>query len=111
VKVPINTPGGIVTLDCLEYTTRFICPDNEVYIVNIEFNDMLEGFKRLQAGALIQDAFPTLDANAREILISGTGPKAWDKLFPPEETPYSPFEDPIEYHESIADITEEDKIE
>ena len=36
-------------------------------------------------GALVQDAFPYLSANEREILISGICPTCWDKMFPPEE--------------------------
>ena len=34
---------------------------------------------------LIQEAFPTLDADQRELLISGICPKCWDEMFPPEE--------------------------
>jgi hypothetical protein len=36
-------------------------------------------------GAYVQDAFPTLSAEEREFLISGTTPEAWAKMFPPEE--------------------------
>ena len=34
-----------------------------------------------QAGALIQDAFPYLDADERELLISGICPTCWNKTF------------------------------
>ena len=33
-------------------------------------------------GANIQDAFPYLDADVREFMISGTTPEEWDQLFP-----------------------------
>ena len=36
-------------------------------------------------GALVQDAFPYLSADEREMLISGICPKCWDKLFGEEE--------------------------
>lgn len=33
------------------------------------------------AGALVQDAFPELDADQREFLMSGATPKEWDDMF------------------------------
>ena len=37
-----------------------------------------------QEGELIQVAMPTLTAEERELLISGTCDTCWDKMFPPE---------------------------
>ena len=37
-------------------------------------------------GALVQDAFPGLDADQREFMISGATPDEWAALFPPETT-------------------------
>lgn len=45
----------------------------------------IEGFIAWQGGELIQEALPELSADQRELLISGTCPKCWDKLFPPDE--------------------------
>jgi hypothetical protein len=39
-----------------------------------------------QEGENIQNAFPDMNAGDREILISGTHPACWDKLFPEEES-------------------------
>lgn len=36
------------------------------------------------AGTLIQDAFPTLTINQRELIITGTHPVCWDILHQPE---------------------------
>jgi hypothetical protein len=36
---------------------------------------------RGMAGGFIQDAFPSLSADDREFLISGTTPEEWDDLF------------------------------
>lgn len=36
-------------------------------------------------GVLVQDAFPYLSADEREMLISGICPKCWNKLFSEEE--------------------------
>ena len=36
-------------------------------------------------GALVQNAFPYLSADEREMLISGICPKCWDKMFEEEE--------------------------
>ena len=45
----------------------------------------LEGFELRRQGALIQDAFPNMSADHREMLISGTCPVCWDKMFPEED--------------------------
>lgn len=39
-----------------------------------------------QEGEHIQHAFPDMSAGDREILISGTHPACWDKLFPEEDS-------------------------
>lgn len=38
-----------------------------------------------QDGVLVQDAFPYLSANEREMLISGCCSQCWDKMFPSEQ--------------------------
>lgn len=35
---------------------------------------------------LIQDAFPNLSVDDRELLMSGTHPECWNNLFPKEES-------------------------
>lgn len=45
----------------------------------------VDGFQRWQAGELIQQAMPELDADKREQLISGVCAKCWDATFPPDE--------------------------
>lgn len=40
-----------------------------------------EEFEDWQAGELIQNAMPNLDADSREQLISGTCPTCWDDMF------------------------------
>jgi hypothetical protein len=42
-------------------------------------------FAAYNAGALVQDAFPDLDADGREFLISGITPEEWAETFPPDE--------------------------
>ena len=37
-----------------------------------------------QAGEYIQNAFPDMSMEDREVLITGTHPACWDKLFPEE---------------------------
>jgi len=41
---------------------------------------------RWQEGENIQHAFPDMSAGDREVLISGTHPACWDKLFPEEDS-------------------------
>ena len=44
-----------------------------------------EGLAEWTAGAFVQHAFPTLSADEREMLISGTHPTCWDQMFPPDQ--------------------------
>lgn len=43
---------------------------------------------RWQSWQNIQDAFPDMSVGDRELLISGTHPACWDKLFPEEGKDY-----------------------
>ena len=40
-----------------------------------------DGFERWLDGEYIQDALPELDADQRELLISGTHAHCWQKIF------------------------------
>lgn len=40
-----------------------------------------ESFREWQSGALIQNAFPNLNAEERETLITGICPSCWDQVF------------------------------
>lgn len=41
----------------------------------------LDGFRAWMQGALIQDAFPELDADQRELLMTGTHAHCWEILW------------------------------
>ena len=45
----------------------------------------IEGFIAWQGGELIQNALPELNADQRELLISGICPKCWEQMFPSDE--------------------------
>jgi hypothetical protein len=51
--------------------------DGEWNTVNVKQAD----YDRWMAGAHVQDAFPYLDIDQREILITGHDAESWDKLF------------------------------
>lgn len=61
-----------------EYIVVTFCPFcggvNEVPVNEDDYWDW-------QDGALVQDAFPYLSADEREMLISGVCPKCWEKAF------------------------------
>ena len=40
-----------------------------------------EKLDRWDSGENLQDVFPDMDLNTREILISGIDPECWDRLF------------------------------
>lgn len=44
------------------------------------------GYGAWQAGAFVQDAFPELSADDRELLITGTHPACWNELIGDEES-------------------------
>ena len=55
---------------------------NEVNEIDVDFEKFIAW---RSSKMLIQEAFPELDADQRELLISGICPKCWDELFPSEE--------------------------
>ncbi len=64
---------GVVAVPCR------LCDQETDLTVNVE------GFLAWQNGELIQNALPELDADQRELLISGTCPTCWDEMFPSDE--------------------------
>ncbi|MHC4988740.1 MAG: hypothetical protein ACYTFX_09635 [Planctomycetota bacterium] len=47
----------------------------------VTLTQIVEGMKRREAGALIQDAMPFLDVDQREFIISGLTPEMWEECF------------------------------
>lgn len=45
----------------------------------------IEGVEKYNAGAFIQDAFPEIPPEQREMLMTGIHPDCWKKSFPDEE--------------------------
>lgn len=45
----------------------------------------LGGLLLWQSGGLIQNIFPGLSSDARELLMSGTCPVCWEQIFPKDE--------------------------
>lgn len=65
-----------------EYIIQTICPlCHRVHDVGVNELD----FWDWDDGALVQDAFPYLSADEREMLISGICPNCWNDTFLPEE--------------------------
>ena len=62
----------------MNYTIETKCPEckKTTDIVVTE-----EGFRKRQAGALVQVAFPELSPPMREMLITGICPDCWVKMF------------------------------
>jgi|TARA_R110000851_G_scaffold143862_1_gene282836 hypothetical protein len=46
--------------------------------------DIMRGLERHRGGCLIQDAFPFLDAERREFIMTGTTPQMWNEMIPEE---------------------------
>jgi len=54
-------------------------------ILPLTKEEIAEGLKRHQSGALIQTAFPTLNAEQREFILTGITPAEWAKIYPKED--------------------------
>ena len=50
-------------------------------LLGIDLPDFVHDFQAWQSGALIQNAFPELSADAREFIKTGISPEEWDTLF------------------------------
>ena len=76
-----------------EVTIVTVCPfcghANEVAVNEADYWDW-------QDGALVQDAFPYLTADEREMLISGICPTCWAKTFGDEDE-----EDPEDWEDDV----------
>ena len=66
-----------LTDDTMQVECR-TCKDTHILMVNIR------DAKRWKEGELIQDAMPYLTPDERELLISGTCGKCFDKMFAPD---------------------------
>ena len=59
------------------FTTK-PCPEcGESSVVKLPLN----GYRAWRAGAYVQEAFPTMSAGDREMLITGTHPACWSAVF------------------------------
>ena len=67
-KVTVRSPLG--------ETTMFLRTTEEA---------LYAGLAQMQTGKFVQDAFPRLNADEREFLISGMTPEKWEETFGPEE--------------------------
>ena len=62
----------------LDYTISAQCRIcGDVHNVDVNFDD----YCAFRDGARIQDAFPYIKPEIRELFISGTCPKCWKKMF------------------------------
>jgi len=52
--------------------------------VEMTYDEYNTGKKLYEQGALMQEAFPNLDLDLREQLISGIHPKCWIEMFAPK---------------------------
>lgn len=53
--------------------------------ITMPSDDYHRGMKSYKAGAYIQDAFPSLSADQREMLKTGIHPECWKEIFPDED--------------------------
>lgn len=57
----------------------------EAVFLNADYDLMRKGMEVYISGALIQNAFPFLNASQREFLLTGLTDDEWDELFEEDE--------------------------
>ena len=67
-------------VDSQVHFTRVCQVTDQTYRVVVDFADV----RRWQQGELIQNVWPNMSSDDREILMSGWTPAEWDMLFPEE---------------------------
>jgi hypothetical protein len=50
-----------------------------------------EAYREWKAGVLIQNAFPSLTASEREVILTGYHPECWDEALADDEEDDDPF--------------------
>lgn len=82
----------------LNLTILTVCPfcgtENEIKV------NMVDYWEWVNEGKLVQNAFPYLSADEREMLISGICPKCWESTFSSsdeEEEEEEDYEDDFDY--------------
>lgn len=58
--------------------------------IPMQLSDFLDAYEEWKGGKLIQDAFPDLNDEQREFIMTGITPEEWNKLFPGDEDDYEP---------------------
>lgn len=69
----------------LPATVMFLTPDCMLCGGSEMIRVRADGLAAYEAGALIQDAFPELSDDERELIKTGTHPACWDQMLPDEE--------------------------
>lgn len=88
-------------------------PEKIIYIhpcVMCQKNHMIEipfsGFQKYKRGACVKDAFPDVDLNTREFLVSGICPNCSETLFSEDEDEKELISDAMEFQTEEEEIVE-----
>jgi hypothetical protein len=76
----VPTEASVDYVDGMLHFTRVCQVTDQTYRVVVAFGDV----RRWKQGELIQNVWPNMSSDDREILISGWTPAEWDMLFPEE---------------------------
>jgi hypothetical protein len=77
-----NSTGTEVTI----YATGFGGVEKVMRDIKVPSQERFElSLEQVCNGVLVQDAFPYLNADIREFMITGTTPEEWNQIFPKED--------------------------
>ena len=71
----------MTVLDTMTAVTKPCLHCNETSTLTVD----ADAYRSWKSGVLIQEAFPDMTADDRELLISGIHPACWDAMFGAEE--------------------------
>lgn len=60
----------------------YVTPPCMVCGVETEMQLLAHSYAKWAAGVFVQDAFPSMSADEREMIITGTHPNCWDMIIP-----------------------------
>jgi hypothetical protein len=81
----INTFGMKYLVSEIDEELQVTFGNKSIFLENISFSDFVSRWNNWVNGVLIQNAFPMLDADKREFLMTGITAEEWTELFADDE--------------------------
>ena len=81
----LKIESGPTNRTCFVETRSTFSGNTNRLVFPMSAPELVAGIQRHDAGELIQDALPMLNADLREFLLTGATPEEWDAMFKEED--------------------------